>query len=69
MGKQKEGEGKVLSGPNQLVLGAQAPGTQLKLYLTTVSHNGDRMYIRFPVPLGVPLGMADIVTKLGCFAA
>ena len=49
----------------QLMLGAYAPGAEIPPPpLATCKHPG-LLYIGHPAPLGVPLGMADIVTEHG----
>lgn len=53
---------------NQLVLGTQTPGTHVEPCLTAIFYGGNWMNIRLPAPLGVALGVADVVTKHGCFA-
>jgi len=49
------------------MLGAQAPRAEVKPLLLTINNNSDWVNVRQPSPLGVTLGMADIVAELGCF--
>ena len=50
-------------------LGAQAPGAQIKPLRLAVHGDGDRVDIGYPASVGVALGVADVVTELGDFAA
>ncbi len=56
--------GRFLSGFSQLMLSAQAPGTQVKPHRLTVSNYGGRVNIRQPLTISVTFGMAYIVTEL-----
>jgi len=51
------------------MLGAQTPGADVKAYGLTILYYSGRVYIRHPLSVRMPLGMADVMTKLGCFAA
>jgi hypothetical protein len=47
------------------VLGAQAPGAQIKPFWLTIYDEGGRVNVRQPFPFGVALGMAHVITELG----
>ena len=47
-----------------LLLGAQAPGTQVKPLWLTVLVQGYRVYIGQPATVGMPHRMADIMAEL-----
>ena len=49
------------------MLGAQASGAQVKAPGLTVNENRSRVDIGHPAAVGMPLGMADIVTELWRF--
>ncbi len=54
---------------SQFVLGAQAPGAEVQVHsLATDDYRGG-MNIWFPAPLGVDLGVADIIPEGSCFPA
>jgi len=46
------------------MLGAQAPGAQVKSFWLTIYSDGGRVNIGQPATVGVALGMADIMTEL-----
>ena len=47
------------------MLGAQAPGAQVKPFWLTVYNESSGVNIRQPLPFGVALGVAHIITELG----
>jgi hypothetical protein len=53
----------------RLLLGTDTAGAEIEPFGHTVDFEGDRMNIRCPAPVGMALGMADIMPKLGRFAA
>jgi hypothetical protein len=46
------------------MLGAQAPGAEVKSFGLSIHNNGGRMNIRYPAAVGVALGVADIMAEL-----
>jgi hypothetical protein len=50
---------------SNLVLVTQASGAQVKPFGLTIDDNGGWMNIRHPAPIGLALGMTDIMTELG----
>lgn len=56
--------GGTLPAFSQLMLGAQAPGTQVEAHPLTILDDSSRVYIRQPLTVGVSHGMAYIMTKL-----
>jgi hypothetical protein len=58
-----------LSSLGDLVLAAQAPGAQVQPFWLTIYNNGGGVNVRYPAAVGMAFGMADIMTKLGCFSA
>ena len=50
-----------------LVLGAQAPGTEVESFGFSINIKGNRVNIRQPVAAGMALGMAHVMTKLWYF--
>jgi len=51
------------------VLGAQAPGAQVKSLWFSIYGEGNRMDIGYPAAVGVALGVTDVMTELGRFPA
>lgn len=49
------------------MLAANTPGTQVEPLLLAVHDEGNRMNIWHPAPLGMALGMTDIMTELERF--
>ena len=49
---------------SDLVLSSQTPGADVHALLFTVYHNCGRPEVRQPLPLGMTLGVRDIVSKL-----
>ena len=49
--------------------GAQASGTQVKAFLSTVYSNSSWMNVGSPASLGMSLGVTDIMAKQRCFPA
>jgi hypothetical protein len=47
------------------VLSPQAAGAQVEFLFLAVNNNRRSVNIRLPGPVGMPLGMAYIVTELG----
>ena len=45
----------------------QTSGTNIKSFFLTINNQGNRVNIKRPAAVGVSLGMANIVTKLGDF--
>ena len=54
----------ILRGLRYLVLCSQAPGAQVEAFLLTVYNNIGRVYIGHPAAVGMPLGVADVMTEL-----
>ena len=48
----------------QLMLRTQATGTQVKAHPLAIPDNGNRVYIGQPPTVGMPHGVAHIMTKL-----
>ncbi len=46
------------------MLGAQAPGAQAEPFLLTVHNESDSVNIRHPAPLGMALGVTNIIAEL-----
>ncbi len=46
------------------MLVTEAPGTQVKPFRLSVNNDRGGMNIGYPAPIGVALGMADIMTEL-----
>jgi len=46
------------------MLTAQAPGAKVKPFWLAVNNDGGGMDIGYPAPVGVALGMTDIMTEL-----
>jgi hypothetical protein len=59
---------KVLFGFN-FVLSAQTSGAEIELLKLAVNHNRSRMDIGVKPAIGMPFGMADILTKHRAFTA
>ena len=53
-----------LGGFQHFMLGPQTSGAQVETLELTVYGNRGRVYIRYPAAVGMPLGMAYIVTEL-----
>jgi hypothetical protein len=51
------------------VLVAQATGAEFKLFHLAVNHDGSRVNISYPAPVGMAFGVADIRTVNGSFPA
>ena len=47
-----------------LMLGAQAPGAQVKPFWLSIDSDGGGVNVRHPAAVGVAFGMADIMTEL-----
>jgi hypothetical protein len=60
---------RYLNSFDNLVLVAQASGAQVEPFWLAVYHDGDRVDIGHPAAVGVPLGVADIMTELRSFSA
>jgi hypothetical protein len=56
-------------GFRSLMLGTQAPGAQVKVPSLAVDIDGRGVNIGRPAPVGVALGMADVMTEKRCFTA
>ena len=52
-----------------LVLGAQAARAQVEAFGLPVNDDGGGMNIRCPAAVGMPLGVADVMTEKRCFSA
>jgi hypothetical protein len=50
-----------------LVLGADASGAEVKLFGFAFNHHRRGMNIGFEAAVGMPLGMADVLTEHRCF--
>jgi hypothetical protein len=50
-----------------LLLGAQAPGTEVEPLFLTVHNHSDPVYVRQPAPVGMTHGVTDIMAELRCF--
>ena len=46
------------------MLGAQAPGAQVKPFWLSIDSDGGGVNVRHPAAVGVAFGMADIMTEL-----
>jgi hypothetical protein len=53
----------------RFILGAQAPGAQVKVLRLAIDNDAGGMYIGCPAPVGMAFGVTDIRTDLRCFAA
>jgi hypothetical protein len=51
------------------ILRAQASGAEIETSGATVNLNGNRVNIRQPFALGMPFGMADVLSELRSFTA
>jgi len=56
--------GVTLNGFGNLMMGTQAPGTQVEPFHLAVNHDGSRVDVRYPAAVGVALGVADVMTEL-----
>ncbi len=56
-----------LPGLDHFMLGAKTPGAQVYPFLLSVNDDGGRVDIGYPAAVGMPLGMAHIMTELCCF--
>ena len=53
----------------RFILGAEAPGAQVKVLRPAIDKNAGGMDISYPAPVGMAFGVADIMTILRYFAA
>jgi len=53
----------------RFILGAQAPGAQVKALHLAIDKNAGRVDIGCPAPVGMAFGVADIMTELRDFIA
>ncbi len=58
-----------LGGFGHFIPGAQASGAQVKAFWLTIDYDFGRVDIGYPAAVGMPLGMADIMTELRRFSA
>ena len=49
---------------DRFILGAQAPGAQVKVLFLAIDKNGGGVDIGSPAPVGMAFGVADIRTEL-----
>jgi hypothetical protein len=57
------------SGFGDLMLGPQAPSTDVNVLGLAIDVDGGGVYISYPTPVGAALGMTDMMTELRCFPA
>jgi hypothetical protein len=57
------------SGPGRLVLRPQAPRAQVETFRLAIDIHGGGVDVRGPAPVGVALGMADIMAEKRRFSA
>jgi hypothetical protein len=56
-------------GFDHLMLRTQAPSAKVKMLCFTIDIDSGRVDIGRPAPVGVALGVAHVMTELGCFPA
>jgi hypothetical protein len=54
---------------SRFILGTQASGAQVKVFLLPVDKNGGGMNIGSPAPVGMAFGVAYVMTELRDFIA
>ena len=57
-------QSRLLRSFSYLVLAAQTSGTQIEPLRLTTYNNSGRVNIGYPAPIGMVLGMTDIMTEL-----
>ena len=59
----------MLSSFGDLMLGSQAPGTQVESFCLTINIYSSGMDVGCPAAVGAALGVTDIMAELWCFPA
>ena len=54
---------------HHFMLGAQTSGTQVEAFRLTIYRYRGRVYVRYPASVGMPFGMANVVTEHGGLTA
>jgi hypothetical protein len=53
----------------RFILGAEAPGAQVKVLRLAIDEDGGGMDVSYPAPIGMAFGVADVLTELRGLAA